>query len=167
MSISETGYNKHIQESMKLTAEGYRDLFAITMTPPGEAVVLITITPQKAVTWQGKTWEDWPCTLQGYSQDSSGQANRPNFSVSNPSGLFSSYAHKGWLDNAEVVRYRVLRSDLEGNVNSFLKNTWRVGKILALSPSVISMELRGALDWHTIIMPPRAYFPPEFQMVSL
>lgn len=165
--ISETEYQKHVDESMKLTPEGYRHLYAIRMRPPGESEILFTLTSEKTAVWQGRTWEDWATHLSGYKQDSTGEVSRPTFSLGNPNAAFSRFVHEGFLDSAEIVRYRVLRSHLEGNVNSFQKHTWRVAKITALNSKVVVCELRGAMDGHNFSLPPRAFLPPEFPMVSL
>lgn len=165
--ISDTEYDKHVQESMKLMPEGYRHLYAIRMRPKDQGEILVTLTNENQVEWQGRTWEDFGCHLSGYSQNSTGEVSRPMFSLSNPNAAFSGYAHSGWLDNAEIVRYRVLRSHLLANVNSFVKHTWRVAKISALNSKVVVCELRGAMDGHNFVFPPRAFVPPEFPMVSI
>lgn len=159
--------NRHLEESYKLDAEGYAHLYSIRMYPPNESDILMTINPQRDVTWQGYTWDSWPVNLSDYKRESSGEASRPKFSLGNLNGLFSRYVHEGWMDTAEVCRYRVLGPHLEGNINSFLKNTWRVGKVVSLSKSLVVVELREILDWQLFIMPGRAYYPPEYPTVSV
>ena len=167
MTISQLGYDDHVAQSLSLTPEGYVELFAITMSPPGEAKILFTLTGQNEVTWQGKVWESYAIHLTGYSMDSSGEVSRPSLSLGNQKGLFSRYVHSGWMDNAEIIRYRVLKNHLEINFNSFVKNTWRVSKVAGLGRQVAVFELRGALDGQFFILPGRAYYPPEFTTLSL
>lgn len=157
----------HAQEAMKLDVDGYVHLFSIVMTPPGEAVVTLSFCPTKTVTWQGYTFESFGVSLTDYKRESSAEASRPKFTVFNPEGVFSRYVHAGWMDNAQIIRYRVLKQHLDGNINSFLKNTWRVGKVLNLSRSAAVFELRELLDGQFFVLPGRAFYPPEFPSVSV
>lgn len=167
MSVTALNGEDHVRESMKLEAQGYHELFQITMKPRGLPQQNLFITSMKEVFWQGKTWEAVPAVLVGYGQNSSGEQNRPKFTIVNPDGLFTKYVHQGWTDNAEVVRYRVLKSHLEANINSFVKHVWRISKPLAISVAQATFELRGALDGQHFLLPARAFFPPEFPHVSL
>ncbi len=157
----------HIQEAMKLEADGYAHLFFIRMTPPGQPEVILTLCPNKTVTWQGYTWETYAVNLTDYSRNSSGEMSRPKFSVGNPEGVFSRYVHARWMDNAEVIRYRVLGQHLSANVNSFLKNTWRVRRALSLSRTLAVFELGEVVDGPFFLLPGRAFYPPEFPTVSI
>lgn len=167
MSVSELGGQTHLEESMKLEALGYYELFAIKMKPRGFPEQNLFLTGRKEVDWQGKHWEQIPCSLVGYGQQSSGEQNRPKLTVVNPGGLFSKYVHEGWTDNAEVTRYRVLTVHLDANVNSYVKHVWRVSKPLSVNNSTVTFELRGAMDGQSFYLPARAFFPPEFPHVSL
>lgn len=157
----------HLRAAMSLEADGYVTLFRMRMTPPGEAETVFRFTPYKSVAWNGFTYESYGCGLTDYKKESSGESSRPKFTLFNPNGFFSRYVHRRWADNAEVVRYRVLKEHLDAGINSYLKNTWRVGKVLTLSRTIVSFELREALDGQFFLMPARAYFPPEFPSVSL
>lgn len=157
----------HLQEALKLEADGYAHLFRLRLTPPAQAEVIITLTPQKSVTWQGSTWESYPVHLTDYRRETSGEVSRPKMTLANPEGIFSSYAHRKWLDGAEVKRYRVLGQHLDANLNSFLVSTWRVGKVANLSNTMIVLELRSVLDGQNFILPGRAFYPPEFPTVSV
>lgn len=158
---------KHIQEAMKLDAEGYVTLFYIRMTPPGQPEVIHTLTPLKGLTWQGYEWESYPIHLTDYKQSVSGELSRPKLTLANPEGLFSTYLHARWMDGAEVVRYRVLAQHAEGNVNSFLKNTWRVRKVVSLNRTYATFELAEGTDGPFFVLPARAFYPPEFASVSV
>ena len=167
MTISANNYDEHVKQSQSLQAEGYHHLIAIRMMPPGEAEVLLTFCPQKTVVWQGITWESYAVHINGVTMDSSGEMSRPSLSVVNPHGIFSRYIHAGWMDNAEVTRYQVLKSHVDSNTNSFVKKLWRVAKITALSKTVAVCELRGALDGQFFTLPGRQFYPPEFTTVSM
>lgn len=157
----------HIQEAMKLDADGYAHLFSLRLFPPGEPEVYLCFSPNKTVTWQGYTWEGHAVALTDYRRDSTGEMSRPKMTLGNPGGFFSSYVHQGWVDNAEVCRYRVLGPHLEGNVNSFLKNTWRVRRVAQLTKTMVVLELGEIVDGPFFLLPARAFYPPEYPAVSI
>lgn len=165
--ISETGRARHIEESMKLDAQGYATLLQIRMRPPGAADILLYLTPSQKLTWQGRTWEDWPLTISGDKRSSDGEHSRPTLSLFNPKGVFTQYINEGYMDSAEITRYKVLREHLENDVNSFLKSVWRMDRVLGAIGSTVSFELRGAMDGALFLLPARQFMQPEFPQVSL
>ena len=168
MTVTIQNGDDHLRQSMQLETEGYYELFSVQLKPPGQPYQYLFLTGRQKITnWQGKAWESVPVTLVGYGQNSSGEQNRPKFSIVNPDGVFSKYVHQGWADNAEICRYRVLASHLEADINSYVKHVWRVSKPLSVTKSVVTFELRGALDGQNFLLPARAFFPPEFPHVSL
>lgn len=156
----------HVQEAVSLEAQGYAHLVSVRMSPPGQPEVMYTLTPQKTVVWQGYTWENYGVGITEYKRDASGEVNRPKLTLFNPNGIFSAFVHNRWMDGAEVVRYRVLKNHLSANINSYLRHTWRVGKVVSLNKTMVVCELRGVLDWQFFVLPGRAYYPPEFPSVS-
>lgn len=167
MSVSENQAQDHVEESLKLQAEGYVNLLHITLRPPEQAQVSLYMTPQKSVEWQGRTWETFQYALVGYKVSADEESARPKLTVINPEGVFTRYATQGWLDNALIVRYGVLKRHLDANINSFTKNTWRVAKIVQASKQIVSMELRAATDGQLYYLPARQYLPPVFPQVSM
>lgn len=165
-AISELYRQQHIEEALKLDAQGYRALYFLRLRPKGQPDVLLYFTPTQEVTWQGKKFESFPCHVTGYRRAADEEMSRPKFSVVNPDGVFTKYAHEGWLNNAEVVRYQVLKQHLEDDINSFVKHTWRVSKVLTDTKSVVAAELRGATDGQAFVMPAGQYLPPKFPQVS-
>lgn len=157
----------HDQEALKLEADGYIELFQIILSPPAHAVVNLYLSSKNTVNWQGTSWESYGVTLSDYRRDSSGELSRPKFSLFNPNGEFTRYGHQGWIDGAVIKRYRVLKEHLDANANSFLLNTWRVGRILQLSNPAIILELRSVLDGQSFVLPGRAFVPPKFPSVSI
>lgn len=156
----------HVEESMKLEARAYIELFHLELVDDQTAINLY-FCPQKSITWQGHTWETWTMGISDFTQNTNGTASRPTLSVANPQGLFSRYSHRGTLDNGIVNRYRVLRPDIDANVNSFQRNMWRISKIISMDDVLCTAELRSVLDGQTFFLPPRVYRPPEFPAVSL
>ncbi len=158
----------HVEEAMKLEATALVELFQIEMKAPGGAIVSLYICPQKTLTWQGKTWaNNTPCTISETSMTAGGEVTRPKMSIVNPNGLWSRYVHQRYTDNAIFRRYRVLRSDIDANINSFHLSLWRASKIVSLSKNTCVIELRTALDGHNFKIPADTYRPPNYPAVSV
>lgn len=159
---------RFIEEAMKLEAEGIATLYRLDLRPPNSATFSLYICPHKTVIWQGATWiNDTPCMVSDTGIFSSGETVRPKFSIVNPEGIFSRYVHQKYVDNAVIRRYRVLRSDVENDVNSFELSQWRVSKILSLDRDLLVCELRSSLDGPLFRIPVETYRPPKYPTVSV
>ena len=157
----------HITQAHALEARAYVDLVELDMISPTNTAVYAYLCAQKQTVWQGKTWQRFEYNISDYAQHATGETSRPKFTIINPSGVFSRYAFQGYLDNAMVSRYRVLRPDVDANVNSFQFFTWRISRLISVSKNIITAELRSVLDGHTFYLPTRTYRPPEFLSVSM
>jgi lambda family phage minor tail protein L len=157
------------EDAQLLESSGFASLLTIQLvaTVAGGGTVFLRFCANKAVTWQGYTFESIPFSLVGLGANASGEVVRPKLTLPNAAGAFSSYAHQGWLNNALVTRQLVRKADLDGNVNSFSQKKWRVSKVTNLTRDLISLELRSLFDGHNFKLPPRQYYPPEFPSVSL
>lgn len=152
------------KEAYLLDATGMAELFQITLL---NSVGVLHFTPYLDVTWQGNDWTSFPCKITGTGTQASGENVRPRMTIANPDGLLSGYVHSGVLNNALIERYRVSPDDLDLNINQFIKNTWRVSKIVTLNKNMVVLELRSALDGHNFKIPGNSFFPPDYPHVSL
>ncbi len=153
---------------MKLEAEGIVTLYRIDLRPPGSSVFSLYICPTKAVVWQSANWlNDTPCLVTDTGMFSSGETVRPKFSIVNPEGIFTRYVHQKAVDNAVIRRYRVLRSDVENNVNAYELAQWRVSKVINLDRDLVVCELRSSLDGPLFRIPVDTYRPPKYPTVSV
>ena len=158
----------HVEEAMKLEVRAYVEFFKIDLRKPDGTVYTLFICPQKTVVWQGATWNgDMPCTISESSSNISGETTRPKFTIVNPNGVWSKYIHQGWVDGATFSRYRVLRPDVDADVNSFQLNLWRMSKVVNLTKNNVVLELRTALDGHNFKIPGDTYRPPKYPTVSV
>lgn len=157
----------HAGEALKLEADGYAHLFSLTLYPPGEPAVVMNYSPKNTVVWQGTTWEGFAIHLSEYTRNTTEEMSRPKLSLANPEGFFSRYVHRRWVDGAEVIRYRVLGQHLAADINSYVKNTWRVRRVVSLTPQLVVVELGEIVDGPSFLIPGRAFYPPEFPAVSL
>lgn len=166
-NLPEVNPGDHLVNATNLEVDGYVQFFQITLFDENNNPIVLHLTPRQDIRWGNIDWEGFPLTLVGDFDDSSGEQSKPKLTFGNPEGVFSQYAHKKYLDSAEVVRYRVLSSHVAANLNSFLKRTWRVSKVLSLSKDIVTVELRGALDGQQFRIPARVFSPPEYPQVSL
>ena len=125
------------------------------------------LSPQIQVTWQTEVWDDVPCTLAEVEQDADGKMSRPKFTFANPGGLFTADIYNGLLDNAILTRYRILKANLDADQDFAITESFRVSRVLSLTNTVATVELRDVLDGHQFKLPARAYYPPEFPHVRL
>lgn len=151
--------------AQELAPDAIVSLFKMVLTNVGQAVIYFT--PHKEVVWQGNTYAEIPCHLSQMEQDANGRANRPKFSFVNPAGVFTTSIQNGWLNNAALTRYRILKADLDANVNAAVTEKFNVSKIVSLNKDMCVVELRDVFDGHLFKLPARAYYPPEFPHVKL
>jgi lambda family phage minor tail protein L len=160
-----------LPEGIKTTAQDLSpdaivSLFKMELTAPGAATV-IYFTPHKEVTWLGNTYSEIPCTMAQMEQDAQGRANRPKFTFANPGGVFTGAIQQGYIDNAALTRFRILKADLDANINAKVTEKFFVSKVMVVNKDLVSVELRDVFDGHMFKLPARSYYPPEFPHVSL
>jgi lambda family phage minor tail protein L len=152
-------------EAHKLEAQGLRELFKLQLKDGSNTVLYLTAHNQ--ISWGGQTWEEWPCKLTGYAQNSNGEKSRPKFTVANPEGVFSLWVDQGATDGAILHHYTVQTSDIDSGSVVYMKNIWVVNKPVSLNKNMVVLECRSTFDGHNFKIPPRAFFPPDFPHVSL
>lgn len=152
--------------AQELSPDAIVHLFKMELTDSGTPTV-IYFTSHKQVTWLGNTYSEIPCTMTQMEQDSQGRANRPKFSFANPGGIFTAPIQQGIMNNAALTRFRVLKADLDADVDAKVTEKFFVSKITMVNKDMVSVELRDIFDGHMFKFPARAYYPPEFPNVSL
>jgi len=155
---------EHIVDSKKLDADAYVDLFQITLNDKSTSVYL---KDNNDVTWQGNLYEGTGIKIEGVATYSDDQTSRPTLSLYNPAGVYSSLVDKGLLDNATIVRTRVLKQHIDNDQPISRSQQWRVSRVASLRSNFISLELRDMLDGQFFLTPGRMFIPPEFPQVSL
>lgn len=153
-----------MQDSLQeLSPDALVTLFKLTMNNG----FIVRFTPHKELTWLGDTYSEIPCNFPSVGQDPQGKANRPKFTFVNPGGVFSSSIQKGFLNNAELIRYRALYGDVVNNINAKLSETFTVTRIVSLNKDIVVAECRDIFDGPMFKIPARTYNPPEFPHVNL
>jgi len=163
--VTTTAPIEHLREAQKLQADAEVDLFYIKLK---NLATEFRFKSDDEVTWQGRKYEAMACKLTGDTQSADGEESRPLLQAMNPFGIFNSAAIKGQLDLAVVTRYRVLRRNLDADINIYTRRMWYVGRIRELiSGQSISLELRNMTEGANFQIPCRQFMPPDYPMVTL
>jgi len=154
---------QHNIDRVKLTSEAIVELFRLELIGGGT----IFLKNDNTVTWQGHTWEGLALNVTGYSNNSDQELSRPTLSIANPEGILSQYIISGAMEKAIVKRIRVLKSNLDSNLNIFEQHSWYISRVIVINKAVISFELRNPVDGPQFQLPPRKFLPPEYPAVRL
>lgn len=154
----------HIEESLKLSADSYVDLFEVQLH---NSSTTLRFWNGVSRTWQGNSYEQLACQMQGDTITSDGKYSRPQLTVVNPDKIFGPYAAEGLLDLAVVTRKRLLQNDYLNDVNAFQQNIWIIGRIILVTSQVLQVELRQTTDMPVWTTPKRTFNPPDFPFVVL
>tara|TARA_R110002074_G_scaffold378696_1_gene556604 strand:+ start:241 stop:723 length:483 start_codon:yes stop_codon:yes gene_type:complete len=128
---------------------------------------IIRLSPLGEVTWRGNVFENIPCTLTSVGRKSNDEKTRPRFSMVNPEGMFTAAVDRRTLEGAKLVRYQLLKSDLDDSADLSLRLDLRITRVMSVTREVIVLESRSALDGAQFRLPYRRYSPPEFPHVRL
>lgn len=148
-------------DAFNLEAKAMVILYKIALTTGP----IFCLSPRGTWTWQGDTYDEVPCNMTQITRQGDGKLSRPKFTVVNPEGLFTAYINSLDVENASITRHRILKSDLEADLNVALSETYRISRILSVTRGVVSFECRGTLDGVNFKLPARTFNPPEFPHV--
>ncbi len=163
---------EHVRDSIQLESDAYVNLFEFQFYPSGS----MFISPDNTVTWQGNTYDVWGMNLTGVSRNSDDETSRPKLSLANftydddgepVKGVFSAIHAAKALEGATLIRRRVLRYNVDNNLNIKEEMRWRISRIASETPNVLTLELRNTLDGPRFTIPARKFNPPEFSQVKL
>lgn len=162
---------EHVDESLKLTADGMVELYEITLRNVGDGVtayIRFMDGPMgKTSTWGSRVFEHLPVKMTGMSRSSEEQKSRPTLQIMNPEGIFNKPAFKGQFDGALLQRYRVLADHFQRGIMLSDNQVWFVGRPKDLvGGQSISFELRALSDGPDQLIPGRIFAPPDFPFVN-
>lgn len=152
-------------DAHKLESSGLRKLFKLQLRD--ESSTILYLSPENTIQWADQQWDEWPCSLTGYSQNTSGEKARPKFTVANPQGVFSLWVGQGAVDGAILNQYEVLKDDIDSDARIFTRMVWVIHRTISLNKNVAVFECRSVLDGQNFKIPARAFYPPEYPHVSL
>ena len=155
---------EHMEDAQKLEADAYIDLFQIVLS---DKQTKLYLKMSHDVTWQGNHYEGTGIKIDGVATYASEEVSRPKLTLFNPEGVYSSLVDDGLLDGAKVVRYRVLKADIDNDRPIYRVQQWKVSRIADLRVGSIVVELRDLMDGQTFMVPYRMFIPPDFPTVSI
>jgi hypothetical protein len=154
----------HYEDSLKLEADGYVDLFQIILSDKSSVLYLKI---NKDTDWQGNTYEGTGIKIDGVGNYADETVSRPKLTMFNPNGVYSYLLDQGLLDGATVARYRVLKYHIDNDLPVYRRQQWKVSRIASVKNPQIVVELRDMLDGQNFTTPGRMFIPPDFPTVSL
>ena len=155
---------EHLADAQSLEGDAKVDLFQIILP---DNLTKIFLKQNSDVQWQGDTYEGTSIKIEGVGNYSDETVSRPKLTVFNPAGVFSYLLDGGLLDNAIIVRYRVLKQHIVADLPVYIRQQWKVSRIASIKSSFIALELRDMLDGQNFLTPGRMFIPPDFPTVSL
>lgn len=149
----------HLHEALKLEAEAVVYVYEVTLKKTGSTICFWN---GETRTWQGKTYNNWPCQQSKDSQTSDSETPRPTLTVHNPSGVLTGLAGDGEFDLALVIRKEILQSHFIANTNIFKQRVWFISRVVSSNRESTSFEMKSPIDYPGFQIPPRKFAPPEF-----
>lgn len=163
---------EHITDAQSLEADAYVDLYEIRFYPSGAMFV----TADRECTWQGNKYNIWGLRLTGVAKSSDDETSRPKLALANFTynddgeaikGVFSAIHAQNALEGSTVILRKVLKTNVLNDVDIKEEMRWRVARIAAETPTIMTLELRNTLDGPRYTIPARKFNPPEFAQVKL
>ena len=157
----------HIEDAHKLDADAKISLYELS---PSVGSGTIYFKNDDDILWRGTKYEGIPLTLDGEVFTSQGTSPQPTLVIGQQDvdlSAFKPLIWSGGLDNARIVRHRVLLDNLLNNRNIKETSTFRVKRIDGYSASQIKLSLAVFSPTGPTTLPFRQYIPPDFPFVVL
>ena len=163
---------EHIEDANKLEGDAFIFLYEIQLYPSG----VMRLCADRTVTWQGEQYNLWGVRLVGVSNSSDEETSRPRLSLANFTydpqgepvrGVLSSLQAQNAIEGATIIRRKVLRHNIENDLDIKEEKRWKVSRIASENPDLVVLELRNTLDGPRFVIPARKFSPPEFKQVKL
>lgn len=157
----------HISDAHKLIADAKIDLYELT---PSIGSGTLRFKNDSNERWLGNDYTGLPVKLSGETFTSQGSAPQPSLQIGDMGvnlSPFKPLIFNGGMDNARIVRYRVLLDDLINNRNIKEVSVYRVKRIESYSVSQITVSLAVFSPSGPSSLPFRQFVPPDFPFVVL
>lgn len=106
-------------------------------------------------------------SISGDLETQTDERSRPTVRLANPNSMFHKLAVSGTLEGALVTRQQLETTyEDQTQVSTARLDVWKVYQIPNISTDV-TLQLRRLGDSPTLTLPPRAYYPPDFNHVSV
>lgn len=154
----------HIDDAMKLEADGIVDLFELQPMIGGT----IYFKPDNNVTWQGDAYVGIPMSLTGLNKSVDRVADQPRLVIGNEDidlSIFKPLLFDGGLEGGTLVHRRVLLAHVIADTNISQDMVYRIKRPESYSRSKITIALSSASDAMNFTLPNKQYYPPAFPAV--
>jgi phage-related protein len=159
--------SSHIVDSLRLDADGKIHLYELN---PSVGSGQIRFKADNDVTWLSHLFTGIPVMIDGETFSAQGTSPQPTMVIGNVDidlSAFKPLIWSGGLDNARIVRYKVLLDDLVNNRDIKETNYFRVKRVDSYSTSQIKLILSVFSPTGPSTLPFRQYVPPQFPFVVL
>lgn len=157
---------EHVNDSLKLTADGVVELFELTSLAGGT----LRFKNDNTVTWRGNEYTGLPVSFTDMDMTAQGSPTKPRMTVGEVNRDFSVFkplVADGLLEGAVVVYTRILLTQMLAN--SLVRETkiFSVKKVTGYGRSQVSFELATSSDGLRFTIPHRQILPPAFPAVLI
>jgi len=152
----------HLVDADQMTADAVVELFKVILTDGTQ----LYLKSNNTIVWQGNTWEGIGINFTGVLNSSEGEVSRPQMTVMNPLGIFSSFILAGTLEAATVLRYRVLGINILNDLPIYVQQSWRISRIATVTNTIVTFEMREDIDGPNFNIPARLFVAPDFPTVN-
>jgi phage-related protein len=157
----------HITDAHRMIADAVIELFELS---PSVGSGTIRFKNDSDETWLGNLYTGIPLQLEGETFTAQGTPPQPSLQIGNLDvdlSAFKPLIWSGGIDNARILRHRVLLDDLINNRNIKQTSVYRVKRVDGYSASQIKLSLAVFSPTGPTTMPFRSFIPPAFPFVVL
>lgn len=158
---------EHIDDSLKLEADGKIDLYDLT---PSGGTGTVRFKNDNDVTWRGLAYSGMPVGISGEKKSIDNGLTMPTLTIGNGAidlSPFKALVYDGYLDNAIILKQTVLLDNLINNRNIKESQIYRVKRVAEYSRTKITLQLATLSDSLGFSLPYRTYLPPAFPSVQM
>jgi phage-related protein len=158
---------EHVRDSHSLIADG--EIFLFELTPSGGTGVL-RFKADNTASWRGNVYTGVPLQVTGEKQSADSGLTMPKMVLGDPNSDLSQFkplVFDGYLDNAIILRIRILLDDMLNNRLIREIDTFRVKRVEGYSRNQIQLQLATLSDSLGFSLPYRQFLPPAFPSVQM
>lgn len=157
---------EHVTDGLKLTADGYVELFELTPVLGG----VVRFKNDGDVTWRSNLYSGLPVSFTDMTMSAQGQATLPRMTIGELNrdlSFFKPLIADGLLEGATVVYTRILLTNLLANSLIRESRVFTIKKITGYGRAQLSFQMATASDGLRFTIPHRQILPPGFPAVLI
>lgn len=158
---------EHIVDSHQLTADGMVELFELT---PSTGTGVIRFKDGNDQTYRSNLYTGVPLKLTGEKKTSDSGLSMPQLEIGADDidlSMFKPLVFDGSLDNAVLIKIRILLDNMVNNRLIREVYTYRVKRVIGYNRVRINLQLATLSDSLGYKLPYRTYVPPAFPSVQM